>query len=767
MGVWLSGQWFGPDVIREIEMLIDADRSITRSGLSRRVCERLDWRGANGRLCEVGCRKALVELERRGHVVLPEVQNPFLPRRPRVAGDVVGPPVSLDCDLGELGEIEIVVVGSRYQKVSEVWNALFDSYHYLGSGPLCGAQIRYLIHSSSSGWLGGLSFSGATWHLGPRDRWIGWSDRARRANLQRLVCNSRFLILPTVHVPHLASHVLGAVLRRLCTDWLDRYGVEPVLVETFVDPQRFDGTCYKAANWVHVGVSAGEKNRFANGKQPSCAKDIYVYPLAGDCQAVLCAEPVDPLECHGVSDDADWIETEFGRARIGDPRLRRRLHTIVGDFFVHPTQLIPEACDGNTARAKATYRFLSNPNVDKESLLKGHIEATAGRIREHDVVLVPQDTTTLNYTSHPDTEGLGPIHGKCQGVIVHDAVAFTTSGTPLGVIDAQCWARDPEELGKAKQREHHPVETKESMKWLRTYRATAAVGRLCPDTTLVSVADREGDIHEVFAEAAATEGGPKLLIRAERTRLRKVGAQADTDGDEYLWEYVTTRPVAGQLTVEVPRSGSRRARTATLEVRHCSVTLRPPTHKKHAPAVPVWAVHVRETDTADDVTPLEWMLLTTADVADLDDAIERVRWYTLRWGIEVFHRVLKSGCRVEDRQLNTVERIETCLALDMVIGWRVFWLAKQGRETPDIPCDVFLDEHEWKVLYAAVHKAPPPQEPPTLREAVRMIAKFGGFLGRKNDGEPGTTTIWRGLQHLNDMMVGYKTAQYCTPGPSP
>ena len=765
--MWLSGQWFGSEVVARIVATVKAAPSISRRALSRRVCEWLGWRGPDGRLREVGCRKALLELQRRGCLELPacEAVAGFGAKaakrsaRPAVA-EVRG-------SLEELGEVEVVAVSSRYSKASRIWNELMQAHHYLGAGPLCGAQIRYVVHSAAYGWLGGLSFSAAAWRLKSRDEWIGWSERAQRANLEKVVCNSRFLIAPSVQVANLASHVLALSVGRLARDWQERYGYEPVLVETFVDGQRFAGTCYRAANWVHVGQTAGRRDGYGNGKVSTGKKDIYIYPLRADWQSILGQEPPDRLALRPLAGEAaHWAEEEFAGARVYDERLRRRLYMLAQDFFAQPGVLIPQACSGSMAKSKAAYRFFDNERVDMQSLLKGHVEAMVQRVTAHEVVLAVQDTTTLNYTAHPATEGLGPINTrKDQGVglILHDTMAFSVEGTPLGLVDVQCWARDPAQAGKKATRARLPIEAKESFKWLRSYRAAAEVQRLCPQTLVVSVGDREADIHELFQEAQQTAAGPKLLVRAERTRQRKVEApeaqQApEAEEHEYLWAKMAAEPVAGHPEVHIPRNGSRLARTATLEVRYAAVTLKPPQGKPLG-GVSAWAVYAREVEPPPEVeSPLEWMLLTTVEVANFAQATERLRWYTRRWGIEVYHRVLKSGCRIEDRQLNSAERIESCLAIDLVVAWRIFWLVKQGRETPDVPCDIFLEADEWKALYATVRGEPPPSPPP-LRDAVRMIASLGGFLGRKSDGEPGTTTLWRGLVRLDNIVIGYRAAR--------
>ena len=444
---------------------------------------------------------------------------------------------------------------------------------------------------------------------------------------------------------------------------------------------------------------------------------------------------------------------EFGTVEFFDHRLKDRLHIIARDFFARPGALVPQACNGSIAKSKAAYRFFDNRRVNMGELLKSHIETTAQRIKDHDIILAVQDTTILNYTAHQKTEGLGPINtkeDKAMGLIMHNTMAFSVDGTPLGLLDAQCWARDLDKQGKSKKRKELSISEKESIKWLKSYRAVPEVQKLCPDTVFISVGDREADIYELFYEAALDHDGPELLVRADKGRKRKVE-------EEYLWDKMRSRAVSGFCDVFIPRKGSRLERTAKLEIRFSQITLAPPRGKK-LPPIELYAVYAHEIDYPSELTePLEWMLLTTVEVSNFDDAEKRLKWYTRRWGIEVYHRTLKSGCRIEDRRLDNAEDIETCLAIDMVVAWRIFFLNMQGRKTPDLPCDRFLKEDEWKVLYVYVNNTTElPEKPPTLREAVRMIASLGGFLGRKSDKEPGTTTLWRGLQRLDDIMAFYR-----------
>jgi len=625
--------------------------------------------------------------------------------------------------------------------------------------------MRYLIRSSSHGWLGAMAFSAAAWRVEARDRWVGWSDSARQRHLHKVVCNSRFLILPQVRVPNLASHVLSLCARGLPRDWLDGYGFEPVLLESFVEHARFQGTCYRAANWHCVGSTRGRGRQDRDHRHALAVKDVFVLPLQEDARGVLCGELPETavrFEPRQREEVEDWAEEEFGKADLGDRRLSKRLVSLARDFYSNPQANVAQAC-GSRAKSKAAYRFFDHPDTTMDRVLAQHYEATVARSSHESVVLAAQDTTTLNYTAHPATEDLGPIGyrlDKGVGLILHETLAFNVQGTPLGLLDVQCWARDPADFGKKKRRRKLSIEQKESKKWLVSFRKVAEAQRRCPKTTWVSVGDREADIYELFELACKDGSGARLLVRASQDRIL-----AQEQG--HLWEKVNEQPICGIHEVRVPRRGSRAARVARLAVRFAAVTLRPPQNKSKLGDLSIWAVLAREVEAPGNVEPIEWMLLTSSEVSGFDDAIERLSWYAVRWGIEVYHRTLKSGCKIEQRQLGSADRIETCLAIDMVVAWRIFHLCKLGRETPDIPCTVYFEEAEWKALSAYKTQNPvPPLQPPTLREAMRMVATLGGFLGRKCDGNPGTKSLWIGLQRLDDLTAMWKVmTQWLLPHP--
>ena len=369
-------------------------------------------------------------------------------------------------------------------------------------------------------------------------------------------------------------------------------------------------------------------------------------------------------------------------------------------------------------------------------------------------MLIAQDTTTLNYSSHVNTKGLGPIgtdSEKVRGLMVHDTVVFTPDGTPLGLLDVQVWTRDG--IGSRHERHKKPIEEKESWKWLECYRQISKVQKRCQKTCMVLISDRESDIHELFAEYEKTHHGVQLLVRAERSRNRKACDGSECD---FLWSLLENQEPVGTREILVPPGEKRDARLVKLEVRNRTVILRAPKRKKHLPDVRVWAVHAKEASPPFGIEGLEWMLLTTVEVKNREDAYRRLEWYSRRWGVEVYHRILKSGCRVEARQLENNVRLQNCLAIDMIVAWRIYYLTTLGQETPEIPCTVYFTDSEWKALTTFTGKVKnPPKTPPTLNEAVRLLGQLGGHLGRTGDGNPGAEVLWRGMARLADIETAY------------
>lgn len=454
---------------------------------------------------------------------------------------------------------------------------------------------------------------------------------------------------------------------------------------------------------------------------------------------------------------ADWVIHEFAQAALPDQRHRRRLQRIASAFAQKPTAPIPQACD-SLAEAKATYRFVENDAIIPAVIRESHHQATVQRVGAHPIILAVQDTTVLNYSTHPCTEGLGPIchPRKSIGLLVHSTLAITPAGQPLGFLHNAIRARDRH--AQVLSRERRKLADKESHKWVESLTACQAVARLCPDTMLVNITDREGDLYELFVQAlgAPEPDRVELLVRARHDRKLAEGAAT-------LWQQVAHQPVAGTLQVRVGRHGDHPRRLASLSIRFCAVQLKAPKRKAQQPSLRLWAIQTQEVHPPNGTPPILWQLLTTLPVTSAAEAIERVGWYAQRWQIEVIHKVLKSGCKVEQRQLETAQRLERALSIDLVVAWRILALCKAARELPDDPISDWLPAAQWQTLWCYVHqRTTVPKNSPTVHQAVRWIAQLGGFLGRKSDGEPGTTTLWRGLQQLEAMTRMWELCQATT-----
>ena len=456
-------------------------------------------------------------------------------------------------------------------------------------------------------------------------------------------------------------------------------------------------------------------------------------------------------------ENEDWAETEFGLAELGDSRRTARLVEMGRILGGQPNASILQACPDRASIAGA-YRFLENKAIQPEPILASHVAATTERCQGLPVVLGVQDTTYLDWTKHPGTSGLGPlatIHQ--QGLVLHSTVLFTPERVPLGILHEQVWARDPETFAKKEDQHKRSIEEKESQKWLTSLEALKALQANCPGTLLVSVGDAEGDVYDLFL--VPRPPGVDLLIRAAQDRRI-------VEEEKHLWSRAEAAPISETVEVEVARKGKQPARKATVSIRWCEVTLRPPKYREAEKLEPVriWAVLAREETPPVEVEPLEWLLLTTCEVRNGQEALEKVEWYTCRWGIEVWHKVLKSGCKLEAKQLESAEALKRCLALYSVIAWRIIYATMLARNVPDAPCSVLLEKEEWEALYCHQYKvSTPPAQPPTLREAVRWIGQLGGFIGRKSDGEPGVTVLWRGFQRLIDLTDMYRVMRPSAP----
>ena len=441
----------------------------------------------------------------------------------------------------------------------------------------------------------------------------------------------------------------------------------------------------------------------------------------------------------------NWVQEEMKYLELGEKRLEKRLLKIISDFSQNPTASIPEFC-GDWAATKAAYGFFKNPTRQTEQIVLAQSRATCDRIKGLARILILQDTTSFDFSHHPETEGLGPLENVvCQGFFAHSSLATTTEGVPLGLLAQQTWVRDEQTTGKRHERHQRLIEDKESHKWLQAL--TESTRQLPADTQAIVVSDRESDIYEYFVQPRAEQ--VELLVRARHDRRLEQDSRR-------LFLTVSSGPVRGKVTVDVGARPGQKPRQAECQVYYQPVKLRPPRprtaqHPKLAPVV-LSAILIKEMHPPAGVEALEWFLLTTVEITSFEQACQFIEYYACRWLIERFHFVLKSGCQIEKRQFEHGNRLIRFLAVANVIAWRLLWQTYLSRVDSYLPCTVVLTEAEWKALYSFIHKtALLPQEVPTLGQVTAWIAKLGGFLGRNADGPPGVKVLWRGWRRLFDI----------------
>ncbi len=692
----VCGRLFSPELVQHLSQLAVQEPPPRKNDMAREVCEHLAWRSPNGRPALSSAKVALRKLARRGLLDLPS-GRPAGPQthRLRSSGERLPRLDAVPGRVDRVQDLSLHLISGPADPHHRLWNDLIIAQHPCGNAPLVGPQLRYLV-GSAHGWLGAIGFGPAAFVLGARDQWIGWSTRARLSQLKQVVGLARLLIRREVRCANLASKVLSLVLERLPEDWQSRYGVRPVLVETFVDRARFTGLCFGAANWLRVGASRG-RGRLGPKLAAKSLKDIWVFPLAPRARRRLQEEAPPPLTpqplIQGLA-QTDWCAHELDGLDLGDARLDRRARLILEARWNQPQASFYGSFAG-WSPAKASYDFIGHPQapISLASLLAPHHQATQARMAAEKLVLLPQDTTTLNYTGLRQTIGLGPLgEDKGRGLWLHSLLAFRPDGLPLGLLQAHSWARPETPSATTRGRNAKSIDEKESVRWLEAFQAAAAAARRMPQTQLVVLTDREGDLYELHD--AVQIGPPNLhtVIRAQHDRVLA--------SHQKLWAFMAAQPVGRNQRLKVPRRRGQPARIARVQVRWAPITIQAPAVgcKKGWPSLSLWGVWVCEPNPPPGVEPIEWMLLTDLPVQTGAQAWEKVQWYCRRWGIEEWHRVLKTGCGAEHREFKTAEHLQRVLAFDLMIAWRVLVCLKLGRVLPQLPARLFYSPDELHVL---------------------------------------------------------------------
>jgi IS4 transposase len=465
-----------------------------------------------------------------------------------------------------------------------------------------------------------------------------------------------------------------------------------------------------------------------------------------------------------IKEDASWIDAELLSADFNELRLNKRFKILATELSQQPSLPINQA-SSDWAAAKAAYRFFKNEKVDYEKIIQPHILNTALRIQGRKRVVVVQDSSSIDFSTHHKTRGLGMMHkfsdgGELKGLMLHATLALTEKGLPLGLLSEKLWAREKQ---KVKGHDHAklPITEKESFRWIEGLRNARQL--ISSDTEMIMVCDREADIYELFEEAIDLDAG--LVVRLSHNRVLE---DEENDGLR-IYDYLGLQKNCYHVKVEVPSSGKRVQRTAELEIRFSKVTLASRPHgikvprTAHRSDLDLWVVDLREKHPPKGEEALTWTLLSTVEIHDKKSALQIMHYYKMRWTIELYFKTLKTGCNIESCRMNEARKLMSYISLQSIFAWRLLWMTFLNRNSPHLSCEIVLTENEWKTLWIKKNrrkiksgelKPEPPEKPPTVYEAIRWIAMLGGFLGRKNDGEPGMITIWRGwLQLLSAVEI--------------
>lgn len=694
------------------------------SSLARLLCAKFSLISPAGKIRTSSCEAALKSLVAGGKIVLPRSRKPG--RRKFTPMTRLNEPLPLPEKIpGTLEKIksgiEIILIGENDSRSKKIWNELMATEHPLGEARIFGYQIKYLITYKDC-YIGAAGFSSSALKLEARDQWINWEEAERERYQSRVLNMSRFLIRNGVNCANLASYLLSKLLKCFKEDFAKRYGLSPWLVETFVDTEKYSGTCYKAANWQYLGQTKGRGRDDRYSQKEKSIKDIYVYVLEPDFRSLAgLAEPVwryAPMDIETGLGASEWAGQEFGDINLGDQRLSNRLVKIARDLGSSPSFSYPQAVNGDRYAMKGFYTFLSNGNeeITFDQLLSRHRESTIKRINSCKTVIAIQDTTDLNYSGLSKTTGLGRTAKNVKkgdgslGLMLHSVLIVDEQGLPLGITDAECTA--PAIINRnGRDRNYTPIEEKESFRWLSHYQKTLEIAEICTDTRIVSVMDREADIFELFEIACENRKKAPVVIRAQHDRSLK-------NTELQLFDFLKKSQVVFTVEINVPPQRERKetvnklarpylsARTAKLKVSYEKVTIsapKTPLLRKHAPLT-MYAVYAREVNPPRGAEPIKWFLLTTFELNSPEDALNCIKFYKCRWRIEEFHRVLKSGCKIEKHKHNNVEKLKRVIAIDMVIAWRIMLLTLLSRECPEMPAEIVFDKYELLVMNLVAEK---------------------------------------------------------------
>ena len=769
-----------PSNILLINEILRAHPEFSKQDLAEEICNRLSFIAPNGKAKISSCSVVLNHLAEKGLITLPanKRSGPKTFTSMKTTDAEYPLPENMPANVENIkSEIEILLLGKKDSDKKIIWNNLISREHPLKDQRPSGYLVKYLICYQGY-YIGAACFSSGSFFLEERDNWIGWSKEELEQHRQKVISMSRFLIRNGIKCQNLASFLLSKLISRIKIDFAERYH-KPWIVESFIDTESYDGTCYQAANWIYVGSSKCRGRNDTAHEYAETMKDVYLYVLEKDFRKIgnLPPPPIafPPLAMDMGLQSEMWAEQEFGNINLGDKRLSERLVAIAKNKERSPLLSYANSASGDTKEITAFYKFLCNTNeeINSEAILSKHVFNSTCRMATQEIVLSIQDTCKVNYSTLVNTTGLGFIGSKgkkgkngIRGLAVHAKISVTTDGVILGVTDAPCWA--PVIYESSKRRHRLPIEEKETYRWIESYLDDVERSKKLPDTKIISIMDREGDFFELLRVADENKKRVPLIVRAKHDR--KIG-----DGKVNLFSALEESKNVGFHDVTIPAQRSRKAtknkpgrdyipeREAKLKVSYMKVTVNAPEDlaKFNYKPIELYAVYAREVNPPPGAERIEWKILTTLEIKDIYDAIKCVNYYKRRWKIEEYFRVLKSGCKIEDYKLDSAEKLKRIIAISMIVAYKILLLTSLARAQPELPAEKIFSPDELLVLNAASFEIGKKNEfikIQTIGQAIKVIARMGGYQDRKNDHPPGAESLWAGLTKLA-IQVHYQKSQ--------
>ena len=468
-----------------------------------------------------------------------------------------------------------------------------------------------------------------------------------------------------------------------------------------------------------------------------------------------------------VSSDSMWIDEEFRGINFGDKRLVERFKDIISEF-TKKAQLNISSTFDSWSSIKGCYRFFSNDKVKAKIILDEHVSSTLSRINQNDKqVLILHDTSYIDYKNRHKTSNLDCITRNLKsgnigkGLILHNSFAIDELGIPLGLVNQKFIERKEIKAGSKKIKKHlihnQAVEEKESYRWIEAVRNFQQLG--CKKREIVHVTDREGDFFELYRECCELE--EKFLIRAAHNRNINKSKRREPSKDK-MFDYFYSLNSSGKITIDIQVNKETKYRKAELSIAFEKFTFPPPpnrTVKKDGNKLDnmeLYGIMIKEENPPKDQEALEWLLITNIVITNIGEAIEKMKWYSLRWNIETFHKILKSGCSVEYAQLRSREKLIKYVTTKSIIAWKIFWLSRSSKLEKGLDCSAILTKNEEEILFKRFNEGKKYIKPILLEQAYIWIAKLGGYIGRKADPPPGIITIWRGWTRFMNMVDDYK-----------